>query len=242
MANKVRVSHYIKIKEYFDELIKSGELKTGDRLPAEIELAHQFQVSRETVRAALKQLELEGKLDVRKGVGRFVRQPLSLLPSSMDRFSSTEELIRSAGLVEGQLEQYIRTEPCQEEWAQALKIPLGSPVIINERTRTANEEPVAHNINIMPLALVEQAFQKKALTGSLLRFLEAECDIRLTGTNTELVVPHHTDPVCRKLQVKRDTTVLMMKQVHFDQQNMPVLFSYDYFRNDVFQFWVNRRR
>ncbi|MCR8633692.1 MULTISPECIES: GntR family transcriptional regulator [Paenibacillus] len=242
MANQTKVSHYIKIKESLDAKMKSGELKLGDRLPAEIELAHQFQVSRETVRAAMKQLELEGKLDVRKGVGRFVKRPLSSIPSSIDRFTSTEEIIRSAGLVEGQLEQYIRTEPCQEEWAQFLKIPLGSPVIVNERTRTANEEPVAHNINIMPLALVEQAFQTKTFTGSLLRFLEVECGIRLTGANTELVVPHHTDPICRKLQVKRDTTVLMMKQIHFDQQHMPVLFSYDYYRNDVFQFWVNRRR
>ncbi|SFL15625.1 GntR family transcriptional regulator [Paenibacillus sp. 1_12] len=242
MTDQVKVSHYIKIKESLDKLMTSGELKVGDRLPAEKELAQQFQVSRETVRSAMKQLEQEGKLDVRKGVGRFVRRPLSSIPSSIDRFTSTEEIIRSAGLVEGQLEQNIRTEPCHEEWAHLLKIPLGSPVIINERTRTANKEPVAHNINIMPLTLVEQAFQKKPLTGSLLRFLETECGIRLTGTNTELVVPHHTDPVCRKLQVKSDTTVLMMKQIHFDQQHMPVLFSYDYFRNDVFQFWVNRRR
>ncbi|MCU6796428.1 GntR family transcriptional regulator [Paenibacillus sp. WQ 127069] len=242
MAKQAKVSHYIIIKESLDKLMKSGELKVGDRLPAEIELAQQFQVSRETVRSAMKQLEQEGKLDVRKGVGRFVRQPLSSIASSIDRFSSTEEIIRSAGLVEGQLEQFIRTEPCKEEWASLLKIPAGSPVIINERTRTANDEPVAHNINIMPLALVEQAFQKTPLTGSLLRFLEAECGIRLTGTHTELVVPHHTDPVCRKLQVKPDTTVLMMKQLHYDQQHIPVLFSYDYFRNDVFQFWVNRRR
>lgn len=238
----MKVSQYVIIKETIDGMMKSGELKVGDRLPAEKELAHHFQVSRETVRAAMKQLEQEGKLDVRKGVGRFVRLPLSSIPSSINQLTSTEDIIRSAGLVEGQLEQFIRTEPCKEEWAQHLNIPLHSPVIINERTRTANEEPVAHNINIMPLALIEQAFQKTPLTGSLARFLEVECGIRLTGANTELIVPHHTDPICRKLQVKQNTTVLMMKQIHFDQQHMPVLFSYDYYRNDVFQFWVNRRR
>jgi GntR family transcriptional regulator len=192
MADQLKVSQYIKIKESINEKMKSGELRVGDRLPAEIELAHQFQVSRETVRAAMKQLEQEGKLDVRKGVGRFVKRPLSSIPSSIDRFISTEDIIRSAGLVEGQLEQFIRTEPCQEGWAQFLKIPMDSPVMINERTRTANGEPVAHNINIMPLTLVEHAFQKTPLTGSLARYLEAECGIRLMGTNTELVVPHHS--------------------------------------------------
>ncbi|NEW04863.1 GntR family transcriptional regulator [Paenibacillus sp. SYP-B3998] len=242
MTNPTRITYYLKIKEDIDQKMKSGELKIGDRLPPEIELARQFQVSRETVRAAMKQLELEGKLDVRKGVGRFVRHPLPSIPSSIERFITTEDSIRSAGLIEGQLEQSIRTASCQEEWARFLNISVGTPVIINERTRTANEEPVAHNINIMPLALVEQAFQKKSLKGSLARFLETECGIRLMGTNTELVVPHHTDPICKKLQVKQDTTVLLMKQLHLDQHHKPVLFSYDYFRNDVFQFWVNRRR
>ncbi|GGA09638.1 GntR family transcriptional regulator [Paenibacillus marchantiophytorum] len=242
MENQAKVSQYIIIKETLDELMQSGQLKVGDRMPPEIELARQFQVSRETVRAAMKQLEQEGKLDVRKGVGRFVRRPLNSIPSSIDKFISTEEIIRSAGLVEGQLKQFVRTEPCQEEWAHYLKIPVGTPVIINERTRTANEEPVAHNVNIMPLALVEQAFQKTPLIGSLVRFLEVECGIQLTAANAELVVPHHSHPICRKLQVNKDTTVLMMKQIHFDQKHMPVLFSYDYYRNDVFQFWVNRRR
>jgi len=47
--------------------IASGELKPGDRLPTERELAEQFAVSRTAVREAMRSLELFGLVEMRKG-------------------------------------------------------------------------------------------------------------------------------------------------------------------------------
>jgi len=54
--------------------IHRGELSTGDRLPAERDLAEQLGVARATARDALAVLQGEGYLDVRRGAtgGRFV--------------------------------------------------------------------------------------------------------------------------------------------------------------------------
>jgi DNA-binding FadR family transcriptional regulator len=48
-------------------LILDGVLKLGDHLPSEIELARQFEVSRQTIREALRILELTGFITVQKG-------------------------------------------------------------------------------------------------------------------------------------------------------------------------------
>ena len=50
-------------------LIFDGVLKPGDRLPAETELAQQFSVSRQSIREALRILELSGFITVQKGGG-----------------------------------------------------------------------------------------------------------------------------------------------------------------------------
>jgi GntR family transcriptional regulator, transcriptional repressor for pyruvate dehydrogenase complex len=59
------------------ELIRSGRLAAGDRLPSERELAEQFGVSRVTVRDALRSLEAVGLLQIKVGAngGAFLRAP-----------------------------------------------------------------------------------------------------------------------------------------------------------------------
>lgn len=56
------------------QLIESGQLPAGSRLPAERELAQQLGVSRTVLREALRILEAIGVLEARVGRGRFVSQ------------------------------------------------------------------------------------------------------------------------------------------------------------------------
>lgn len=54
------------------DLIKNGELQPGDKLPTEQELEQQLSVSRSSVREALRVLEFEGLVEVRRGSGTYV--------------------------------------------------------------------------------------------------------------------------------------------------------------------------
>src|SRR5439155_5655496 len=54
--------------------IADGRYPVGDRLPAERELAIEFDVSRPTVREAVIALEAQGLVEVRVGSGAYVRQ------------------------------------------------------------------------------------------------------------------------------------------------------------------------
>ena len=61
--------------------LASGRYKAGERLPAERELAVEYQVSRPAVREAMIALEVQGLVEVRIGSGAYVRR----LPGSSDR-------------------------------------------------------------------------------------------------------------------------------------------------------------
>lgn len=56
------------------ELIRDGQLRPGQRLPAERELAERFQVSRASLREAIRALEIEGLVVIRAGAGTFVSE------------------------------------------------------------------------------------------------------------------------------------------------------------------------
>ncbi|MBU8849718.1 MAG: FCD domain-containing protein [Desulfobacterales bacterium] len=57
------------ISSKIKELVFEGVLKSGDKLPCEADLAKQFNVGRQTVREALRILELSGFIIVKKGFG-----------------------------------------------------------------------------------------------------------------------------------------------------------------------------
>ena len=63
---------YLQIGDFIKEEIVSGRLTPGDRLKSVREYSLLFEVSNLTIHRALRQLELEGVIVTRKGVGSFV--------------------------------------------------------------------------------------------------------------------------------------------------------------------------
>lgn len=64
---------YEEIVEQIRELMAGGQLKPGDKLLSERELAERLQVSRPSVREAIRSLEVMGFVDIRRGGGTYVR-------------------------------------------------------------------------------------------------------------------------------------------------------------------------
>lgn len=63
---------YREVAQRLAAQIADGTYKSGDRLPAERELAHRFAVSRPTIREAMIALEIAGQIEIRNGAGIFV--------------------------------------------------------------------------------------------------------------------------------------------------------------------------
>ncbi|MFA9456286.1 GntR family transcriptional regulator [Halalkalibacter sp. AB-rgal2] len=233
---------YLVIKEQIEDMITSGQLAIGGKLPSEMQMAKSFHVSRETFRSAIKLLEQEGKVNVKHGVGTFVTTPLPNIDNSLEKLTKIGELIQSAGLIEGEKKEYSDVVPATREWADYLSINEGEPIVQHERIRTANGEPVVCSLNLMPKSIVGNVFEQEELHGSLTEFLENNCHIRTVRSDTELTVPLHIDRYCQKLLIHPHTTVMQMIQLHYDELNRPVMLSYDYLRNDIFKFRIRRTR
>jgi GntR family transcriptional regulator, transcriptional repressor for pyruvate dehydrogenase complex len=67
-------------------LIERGEVRSGDRLPPERDLAHQLGVSRPSVRSGLKSLAAMGVVQIRQGAGTFITGGPPVLASEPLRF------------------------------------------------------------------------------------------------------------------------------------------------------------
>ena len=68
----------VKIADRLSDMIAQRRFQPGDKLPNELELAEELQVSRTTLREALRILTTRGLVEVRRGVGTFVTESKSI--------------------------------------------------------------------------------------------------------------------------------------------------------------------
>ena len=97
------------IVKQVEESILSGQLKPGDQLPAERELAQRFRVSRTAVREAVKTLREKGLVEAYSGRGTFITDGTSQATrQSLDLMFRINQQEGSAHLVE--LRQVVEPE------------------------------------------------------------------------------------------------------------------------------------
>lgn len=98
MRNDGARPRYQRLAQQLRDEIESGRYPLGSLLPTEFEIGAQFRVSRATVREAIRQLQVDGLVSRRAGIGTRVEasRPISRYTQSG---SSIEELISDASRI-----------------------------------------------------------------------------------------------------------------------------------------------
>ena len=91
---------YERIVERLENLIAAKQLRPGDRLPSEREMASLLRVSRPSIREAVRTLEGRGRLRVLHGKGIFASQPGSLVSAMATRQIGLRELFAMREVLE----------------------------------------------------------------------------------------------------------------------------------------------
>jgi GntR family transcriptional regulator len=217
--------------------LSQGEWKAGDRLPSEPSLADELGVSRVTVRAALTQLEGDGIVNRRHGSGTYVNSVRPLV-SSLHVNMGSEQMITSSGHTPGIAEMSWRQTRADEEVADRLGVPAGTPLICLHRVRTADGVPVTVSYDYFPESLLPE--QPPTMGPSLYSFLSEVCGVDVTfGIATiepAAVGEAHADA----LRVAADELCLVIRQVDYDFAERPISFSVEYHLANVLTFQLVR--
>ena len=121
----------------------------SERFPSEAELTAEFEVSRATVREAIRRLREEGLLDARRGRGTFVVR--RRLDEPVIGAPGLARAIVAAGLEEESRVLEAAELPASSEVAAALGLKPGEPIVWLERLRVAGGEPLALDRSAAPL-------------------------------------------------------------------------------------------
>ncbi|MGB9867610.1 MAG: GntR family transcriptional regulator [Bacillota bacterium] len=242
MARRERL--YVSIANELAAKIINRELKAGERLKSEPELAEQFNVSRVTIREALGYLENKGMITRRHGLGSFVVGAGHLVAAGLEKMQSFTETIRKAGHVAEDRVLSTSQVNLDPRLAKALEVDPGSPGYLIRSVRTADGTPVILTEDVLRGDLIEDpAFlENRKKHESLLDFLEKELGIRVSYSVMSLSAVQASEEVASTLDVEPGYPLVYLEGVVRDKANRPIYYSTNFFRSDKYQFTLVRAR
>ena len=122
---------YKRIQDAILKRVDSGELKAGDVVDSERELARIHGVSLMTARHALAGLEREGMVVRKRGAGTFIAPP----KIHFNKLMSYTEQMTARGLSVSSKLLSLNVVDTEQEVAARLSLPANSPLVKLERLR-----------------------------------------------------------------------------------------------------------
>lgn len=230
---------YLQVIDKIKQNIEKGIFKEKERLPSEFDLSKQLGVSRATLREALRILEEENIIVRRHGVGTFVNTKPTFL-SGIEQLNSITHMIEQAGMKAGTIFLSSQIQELSENDLTRFACGEDEQILFVERVRTANGEPVVYCMDKVPQKILPENFEYKQ--ESLLEILEKQAGKHISYAVANIEPLGYHEQVSPILQCEPETALLVLKQMHYDQHDEPILYSINYFKADQFSFQVLRKR
>lgn len=226
----MRVPKYYRVKEQIGALLDGSA--PGTALPTERELAEQFATSRTTVRQALAELGVEGRLVRTQGRGTFVADPGLVRLHQLSSFTAdlATDGQRGTDTVLG-----LAVVPAEEPVAARLAVAPGDPVVRLERVRGIDDRPVAHETAWLrgPLPGLDRHL---TATGSLYRTLADRYGITVAAAEDQIETAPAVPEDAALLGVDVGVPMLLVHRTAWDAAGRPVEWTRSVYRGDRFRF------
>ena len=229
---------YKQIQWTITKLLESGELKPGQAVNSERELARIHGVSLMTARHALAGLEREGVVVRRRGAGTFVAPP----KIHFNKLMSYTEQMSGRGLpVSSKLLSLnvIDTEP---EVAARLALPAGSSMLRLERLRLGGNEPFAIETCYLSAADFPGLTRARLDRASLFSILEHDYRIQLAHSDEEVDATTADPQTARLLAIPGGSSVLRIRQKIYSTTGKAALYVLGLYRSDRHTLFIRRFR
>ncbi|MGB6596929.1 MAG: GntR family transcriptional regulator [Candidatus Acidiferrum sp.] len=229
---------YQRIQGTLRKRIEAGDLRAGDAVPSERDLAKIHSVSLMTARHALASLEREGVVERRRGIGTFVSAP----KIHFNKLMSYTEQMASRSMTAASKILFAKIIDDEQEANARLSLSPKSGVIKLERLRHAAGEPFALETCYLSAAqfsgLLSAPLQRESLFGILERDYKVEI-----GYSDEEVDATAADPrTADLLDVPRREPLLRIRQVIFSTNGKAVLYVLGFYRSDRHNLVIRRFR
>ncbi len=231
---------YYQLKEVLKQQIRAGHLAPHTAIPSEPELVAQYHVSRATVRQALTELVHEGLLYRQHGRGTFVCEPR--VQQNISELTSFSDDLRRRGKRPGGLLIVSELVRGSQTVRDQLRLMDEEQVVRLERLRTADDAPIAYEIDYLPYPRAAGVYQraKEVADGSLYVLMGTE------GMHPYIAEQAFKGDVASEreaelLRIAPNTPGLRLNCTSFDETGAPIEYTEGFYPGSLYELQLTLR-
>jgi len=230
---------YYQLKEILLEGICDGKWRLGEMLPSENQICKIYGVSRNTVQRALDELEKDGVLTRKQGIGTFLKEPK--IEQAVSHFYSFSDAVAAQGKTHTAVVLQQEIVGATAKQAKALSMKTGESVVAITRLRMADGEPFVLETSYIPAKIVpgieKENFEKK----SLYKTMTNNYGIYVTKAKEvfEPVLVGNSDS--RLLKVDEGSPAMLIERVAYSSGDEPVEFCISIIPGNMCRFYSEMR-
>jgi GntR family transcriptional regulator len=232
------VPAYQRIQGKIRKTIEAGDLRPGDAVPSERELARIHEVSLMTARHALASLEQEGAVERRRGVGTFVSAP----KIHFNKLMSYTEQMGSRSLTAGSKVLLAKIIDDEQDVNARLSLSPKSRVVKLERLRHAAGEPFALETCYLSAAQFSGLLGAPLQRESLFATLERDYDMELGYADEEVDATAADPRTAELLGVPKREPLLRIRQAIYSTKGVVIMYVLGLYRSDRHNLVIRRFR
>jgi GntR family transcriptional regulator len=232
------VPAYQRIQGVIRKRIESGQLRTGDPVASERDLAKLHQVSLMTARHALASLEREGVVERRRGIGTFVAAP----KIHFNKLMSYTEQMAGRSLTAASKVLFAKILHDEQEVVARLALPPNAGVIKLERLRQASNETFALETCYLSAAEFPDLLSTQLGRDSLFKILERDYQVELSYADEEVDATAADPRTAELLAVPLGEPVLRIRQVIYSSKGKAIMYVLGFYRSDRHKLLIRRFR
>lgn len=208
-------------------------LPPGTPVAPERALSERFNISRTTVRQALHDLAVEGRIVRMQGRGTFVASPK--VTQNLQLTSYTEDMT-AQGLRPGSKLIDVTLTEAEPEVAKRLDLPEGAPVVRIERVRYANDEPMAVETVYLDGLRFPDVGEQLSAGNSLYSLLKEKYGVIPVEGEETIETVLAPPSASRLLGTDSSTPMLLLTRSSRDATGRPLEYVRSLYRGDRFRF------
>ncbi len=232
----VRDPIYNQVVKILKEMITGGEFRPGEQFLTERKISEEYDISRNTSNKVISSLVSEGILEIRKGIGTFVRPAIFDFDLRI-HYGFTQKALKAGKNPRTKVINFQVLDSSQVDYevVDKLKLKSSESVYYIERLRFLDELPVIIDRRFLVREYLPD-LKEQDLAGSLFNLLYEKYGLQISSANETIRAITIGGKDAKMMGVPEGESCLLILSTGFIQNDIPLWSEKTIYRGDAYEF------